>query len=160
MRTYSFERLLWLVFTCLATLFPASASACTCEIPPPAQALELSVATFAGEILDVRRIVVDLIEYDYATVRVENCWKGGLETGQEVHVWTEACNGCCTQWFPAGEHMVLFAQGESPHFLRTNFCYPNAPFGQWIVEALGLPGCPVGVEASTWSKTKRLYAQH
>jgi hypothetical protein len=132
--------------------------ACDCTIPTPVQARTWSDASFSGPILFTFSDPPDPnCPYKYATVRVEACWKGGLQVGQVVFLHTPNCIGGCGEEFVVGERMVWFVWGKNPLSFYTEWCYGNTAPTPEVLEALGPPKCEVAIESSPWSSVKKLY---
>ncbi len=158
MHTIVQHLLTWGILGVMLSIHVLAATACHCDIPTPPEARDLSDATFVGEILGVQPDSLGSYQYQRATVRVEECWKGALQRGATVYVWTPACLGCCGELFIVGEHLVLYVRGSTTEHFYTDFCLGNIAPIPWVLEALGPPGCSVGIEQSSWTHVKRLFA--
>jgi hypothetical protein len=135
------------------------AQACQCEQPPPAVARDDADMAFSGEVV----LVEDPLDEPFvtptsnATVRVEQCWKGGLREGDLVKVWTPSAGGSCGDAFTVGDHRVLFAVGDNLQILFTNWCLGNTIPVDWVLAELGPSTCTVAVEGKGWAAVKQLY---
>lgn len=107
-------------------LVPGTASACSCEEPPPpTEALEDADAVFLGEVVETR-VVGD--EFDgelIARIAVEEIWKG--EVTELVDVRTQPESAMCGYHFTAGGRDLIYAQSGDADDYPTGLCTRTAP---------------------------------
>ncbi len=154
------RKVLALVVGVLVASMPQQARSCECNPPGLVEARELSTAAFSGEVTSLFLIQDSPwgLPVYLAIVRVEDCWKGALQPGQRVQVWTPACVGCCGESFSLGSRHMLFVRDTDPLFY-TSWCFGNTYIGPHVAAALGPPGCALGIDERPWSAVKRLYGE-
>lgn len=114
-----------------------TASACSCAVSEPADALRAATAVFEGEI--VRAVPIpDRDGRLRAEVRVSRVWKGAV--GRTVHVEVAAQPSMCPPHLEVGTRYILYASGPVGG-LRIATCARYASPAQLAAErrALGAP---------------------
>jgi hypothetical protein len=139
---------------------PSIASACSCDVPTPSEALQLEDYVFSAAMRDFQVVPNGFgngLDAHLYTAVVVDCWKGGLARGDTVLVWTYEPNiGICGTWFVLDQVSIVFGSGQS-RSVSTDSCLPNSFSGGRVEAELGEPGCATTVSPASWALVKRLF---
>jgi len=120
---------LFIVVSALALVSPETRGACTCSVPPIAQALAQAEAAFVGTVnaigLDPEK------EKHVVTFTVNRVFKGSVPV--QVQVVTPLSEGACGYSFAAGTTDLVFTRNIQGSRL-THLCsgnIPGHPKGPW-----------------------------